>query len=189
MTPINYSGLAGTVLVYKIAGALASHGGTLDQVYSMATWIASRIATIGVSVGHAHVGFSFLIRFSCLNPFFSQVPGTAPMTADLSSSEIEIGMGIHNESGHSRLSPVPSLSQLIPQLLDFLTSVSDPDRAFVPFKSKDNVVLLVNNLGGVSELELGSVVAEARKELDARGFTVSRILAGTFMVRAICHDK
>lgn len=50
-----YSGLAGTVLVYKIAGALASRGGSLDQVYSIATWIANRIATIGVSVGHTHV--------------------------------------------------------------------------------------------------------------------------------------
>lgn len=93
-------------------------------------------------------------------------------------------MGIHNESGHTRLSPVPELFQLIPQLLDLLTSVSDPDRSFVPFKGKDNVVLLVNNLGSVSELELGGVVAEARKELDARGFTLSRILAGTFMVRS-----
>ncbi|KAF8817412.1 dihydroxyacetone kinase [Phlegmacium glaucopus] len=156
-------GLAGTVLVYKIAGALASRGGSLDQVYSMATWIANRIATIGVSVGHTHV------------------PGTAPMTSDLSSSEIEIGMGIHNESGHSRLSPVPKLSQLISRLLDFLTDVSDPVRSFVPFKSKDNVVLLVNNLGSVSELELGGIVAEAKEELDARGFTVSRILSGTFM--------
>ena len=93
-------------------------------------------------------------------------------------------MGIHNESGHTRFSPVPELSQLIPQLMDLLTSVTDSDRSFVPFKGKDNVVLLVNNLGSVSELELGGVVAEARKELDARGFTLSRILAGTFMVRS-----
>ena len=85
------------------------------------------------------------------------------------------------------MSPVPELSQLIPQLLNLLTSVSDPDRSFVPFKGKDNIVLLVNNLGSVSELELGGVVAEARKELDARGFTLSRILAGTFMVRS--HHK
>ena len=116
-----------------------------------------------------------------------QVPGTALGTADLSPSEIEIGLGIHNESGHTRLSPVPELYQLIPQLLDFLTSVSDPDRSFVPFKGKDNVVLLVNNLGSVSELELGGIVAEARIGLDARGFTLSRILAGTFMV--CCHHK
>ncbi|KAF8159508.1 dihydroxyacetone kinase [Crassisporium funariophilum] len=156
-------GLAGTVLVYKIAGALAHRGGSLDEVYSMATWISNRIATIGVSLGHTHV------------------PGTAPMASDLAHSEIEIGLGIHNESGHSRISPIPKLSELIPQLLDFLTSVTDQDRSFVPFKSKDKVVLLVNNLGSVSELEMGGIVAEVTKNLDARGFETSRVLAGTFM--------
>ncbi|KAF8906238.1 Dak1 domain-containing protein [Gymnopilus junonius] len=155
--------LAGTVLVYKAAGALAHRGGSLDEVYSLATWVASRIATIGVSLGHTHV------------------PGTAPMSSDLSASEIEIGLGIHNESGHTRVSPIPKLSELVPQLLDLLTSTSDADRSFVPFKGKDNVVLLINNLGGVSELELGGVVGEVRKELDARGFTTSRILSGSFM--------
>jgi dihydroxyacetone kinase len=90
-------------------------------------------------------------------------------------------LGIHNESGHIRLSPIPTLAELIPQLLDFLTSTTDPDRSFVPFQGKDNVVLLVNNLGGLSELEMGGIVAEARRQLDARGFTTSRILSGTFM--------
>lgn len=105
------------------------------------------------------------------------------MTSDLGVGEVEIGMGIHNESGHSRLSPVPKLSALIPKLIDFLTSTSDSDRSFVPFKGKDNVVVLVNNLGGMSELELSGIVAEVRRELDERGFTTSRVLCGTFMVR------
>ena len=105
------------------------------------------------------------------------------MSSDLSSSEIEIGLGIHNESGHTRVSPIPKLSELVPQLLDLLTSTTDRDRSFVPFKGKDNVVLLVNNLGGMSELELGGVVGEVRKELDARGLVTSRILSGSFMVR------
>lgn len=113
------------------------------------------------------------------------MPGTAPMSTDLSLSEIEIGMGIHNESGHSRLSPIPKLATLIPQLIDFLTSTSDQDRSFVPFKGKDNVVVLVNNLGGMSELELTGIVAEVRKELNGRGFTISRILCGTFMVSTL----
>jgi len=97
-------------------------------------------------------------------------------------------MGIHNESGHSRVSPIPKLDALVSQLLDFLTSTSDPDRSFVPFKGKDNVVLLVNNLGGLSELELGGIVAEVRKQLDTRGFVISRILSGTFMVRNCAKD-
>lgn len=91
-------------------------------------------------------------------------------------------MGIHNESGHQTVSPIPPLSELIPRLIDMMTSTSDPDRSFVPFKGRDNVVLLVNNLGGLSELELGAVVAETRNALDARGFTILRVLSGSFMV-------
>ncbi len=66
------------------------------------------------------------------------------MISDLGVGEVEIGMGIHNESGHSRLSPVPKLSVLIPKLIDFLTSTSDPDRSFVPFKGE-------GQCGGISE--------------------------------------
>jgi dihydroxyacetone kinase len=100
-------------------------------------------------------------------------------------------MGIHNESGHRRLSPVPPLNALIPQLLDLLTSTTDPERSFLPFKgSKDEVALLVNNLGGISELELSAIVAETRRALDARGIVVHRLLSGSFMVSRIsCHRK
>lgn len=98
-------------------------------------------------------------------------------------------MGIHNENGHKRVSPIPKLSDLVHQLLDFLTSTTDPDRSFVPFQEKGNkVVLLVNNLGGTSELELSGIVTEVKKQLDARGFTTCRVLAGTFMVGIIAFS-
>ena len=113
------------------------------------------------------------------------MPGTAAGESHLGPTEIEIGMGIHNEPGARRLSPIPPLSELIPELVENLISTSDPDRSFVPFKGAgDRVVLLVNNLGGTSELEMGAVVAEARKGLAARGVQVERAIAGTFMVRA-----
>ena len=49
------SGLAGTVLVYKIAGALAQTGASLHEVYSIAEWVSQNIATIGVGLEHCHV--------------------------------------------------------------------------------------------------------------------------------------
>ena len=66
-----------------------------------------------------------------------------------------------------------------------ITSTTDPEHSFVPFKNDgtDRVVLLVNNLGGLSELELGVIVRETKHALDARGIAVMRVLAGTFMVR------
>ena len=53
-------GLAGTVLVYKIAGALAQEGAELDEVHSIAEWVASNVVTIGASLGHVHVSYSTL---------------------------------------------------------------------------------------------------------------------------------
>ena len=117
-----------------------------------------------------------------------QVPGTAASDSHLGPAEIEIGMGIHNEPGHRRLSPIPPLRDLLPQLVEFLTVTTDPERSFLPFKNdgSDRVVLLVNNLGGTSELELTSVAAEARRALEKKGVKVDRLISGTFMV---CHNR
>ncbi|KAG9312962.1 dihydroxyacetone kinase [Chiua virens] len=158
-------GLAGVCLVYKIAGALAARGGSLDEVYSTAEYISSRLGTIGVGLEHCHV------------------PGTAVPDTHLGTNELEIGLGIHNESGHRRVSPVPPLNELIPNLIQTVTSTSDPDRSFVPFKNDgtDRVVLLINNLGGLGELELCAIVGETKKALDKHGIKTMRVLAGSFM--------
>ncbi|CAK5266067.1 unnamed protein product [Mycena citricolor] len=159
-------GLAGVVLVYKIAGALAAEGATLEEVYAVAQWVSGRVGTIGVGLEHCHV------------------PGTASPSHSLGTSEIEIGLGIHNEPGNQRLSCIPPLSELMVTLLDLITLTTDPERAYLPFQNdgKDEVVLLVNNLGGMSELELGGVVRAAHEELQKRQIVVRRVISGTFMV-------
>lgn len=166
-------GLAGTVFVYKIAGALARRGASLDDVHQTAEWVASRLGTIGVGLEHCHI------------------PGTSsPKLDPQANAGLEIGMGIHNESGHKRLSPVPPLPELMQQLLDLLTSTADPERSFLPFQGSgaDEIVLLVNNLGGLSELELGAVVVETLKSLEGRNIKVARILSGAFMVVPTCFQ-
>ncbi|KAG2121181.1 dihydroxyacetone kinase [Suillus cothurnatus] len=158
-------GLAGVCLVYKIAGALAQTGASVDEVYDVAQYVSSRLGTIGVGLDHCHV------------------PGTAVPDTHLGANELEIGLGIHNENGHRRISPVPPLNELIPTLLEMVTSTTDRERSFVPFKNDgtDRVVLLVNNLGGLSELELGGIVAEVGRALDKSGIKIMRLLSGSFM--------
>lgn len=59
MHHISYSfirGLAGTCLVYKIAGAMARRNGSLNEVYDISQWVAKRVGTIGVGLEHCHVG-------------------------------------------------------------------------------------------------------------------------------------
>jgi dihydroxyacetone kinase len=98
---------------------------------------------------------------------------------------IPIGMGIHNESGVKRLSPVPPLDELISHILDPLTSTTDPERSYLPLRGDgtDRVVLMVNNLGGISELELNAVTHAVTSQFENRRVTLVRILVGTFMVR------
>ena len=58
--------------------------------------------------------------------------------------------------------PGPTVDQLVDQLITMIISTKDSDRAFDPFLggNKDRVIALVDNLGGLSELELGSISGE-----------------------------
>lgn len=93
-------------------------------------------------------------------------------------------MGIHNEAGNKRVSPIPPMDQLIDQLITMIVSTDDKDRSYVPFHGggQDQVVGLVNNLGGLSELELGSIAGEVSRQLKVKGLSVQRLISGTFMV-------
>jgi dihydroxyacetone kinase len=144
-------GIAGTVLVHKISGALAAIGGTsLKQVAALAALVAENVVSVGSSLGHVHV------------------PGRAMSSEDdaaLGHDEIEIGMGIHNEQGYRRMK-APELPELIRLLLGQLLSKDDPDRNYLEVvENTEGWVLMVNNLGGVSPLEMGGITAEVVKQL------------------------
>lgn len=76
------------------------------------------------------------------------------------------------------------MGQLIDQVIAMIVSTEDKDRSYVPFRGGglDQVVVLVNNLGGLSELELGSVAGEVSRQLKVKGLSVQRLISGTFMV-------
>ncbi|KPV78333.1 uncharacterized protein RHOBADRAFT_23334 [Rhodotorula graminis WP1] len=157
-------GLTGTVLVYKLAGALAAQGASLDDVEHVARVVSERCGTIGMGLEHCHV------------------PGTEKGEAYLKDDEAEIGMGIHNEPGIRKVSPIPSAAKLVDEFLTTLTSTSDEERSYLPFEKDGNeVILVVNNLGGLPELELGVVVKEAAEWLANKHIKVKRAVAGSFM--------
>lgn len=157
-------GIAGTVLVIKIAGALAEEGRSLDEVTRVANLVSQNLVSVGASLSRVHV------------------PGRRddedPSTV-LSEGEIEIGMGIHNEAGSSRKKL--ALPELVGEMLDQLISTNDPERSFLILNSNE-VVLLANNLGGVSPLEMGGITAEVIKQLKSTwNIRPVRVLCGTFM--------
>ena len=92
-----------------------------------------------------------------------QVPGTRSGESHLGADEYELGMGIHNEPGTQKL-PLKSTADLVDNMLSKITDTTDKDRSFVPFKGdgSDEVVLLVNDLGSISELEMGGITNEGK---------------------------
>ncbi|WVW82122.1 dihydroxyacetone kinase [Kwoniella bestiolae CBS 10118] len=163
-TIVGRRGLAGTILVYKIASALSDQGANLDNVEDVAKYVTSRLGTIGVGLDHCHV------------------PGTKAGESHLEENQLELGMGIHNESGTHKLE-IPSIAELVDQMLFKITNTNDPERSYVPFKGdgSDEVVLLVNNLGAISELEIGGITSEAVKWLQSKNIKTRRVLSGTYM--------
>ncbi len=70
-------------------------------------------------------------------------------------------MGIHNEPGTTKLS-LPKTSELVATMLKTITDTTDSDRSFVPFKGdgSDEVMLMVNCLGAISQLEMSGITHE-----------------------------
>ncbi|KAI1266713.1 dihydroxyacetone kinase [Xylariaceae sp. FL1019] len=162
-------GIAGTVLVscpsmemvHKIAGALAAQGACLDEVYKVAKLTADNLVSVGASLERVHVPGRVALEDGSLGP-----------------DEVEIGMGIHNEAGSSRAQV--ELPELVKTMLAQLLDKNDTDRAFLNVNSNE-VVLLINNLGGVSVLELGGITAEVIQQLEQWGIQPVRMLTGTYM--------
>lgn len=67
-------------------------------------------------------------------------------------------------------------------MLKYMLDQSDEDPAFLSVSSSDETVLLINNLGGVSVLEMGGITSEIVSQLNNDyGIHPVHIIAGTFM--------
>ncbi|WP_104198047.1 dihydroxyacetone kinase subunit DhaK [Cryobacterium sp. M15] len=147
-------GVAGTILVEKIAGAAAERGDDLDAVTAVAEKVNSDVRTMGVA----------------LTPCV--VPHAGEPSFTLADDEIEIGIGIHGEPGRERIKLEPA-DAIVDRLLG-------PILEDLPFASGDEVLLLVNGMGGTPQIELYIVFRRAAEVLQERGITVTRSLVGNY---------
>jgi dihydroxyacetone kinase-like protein len=148
-------GVAGTVLIEKIAGAAADRGDNLDAVLAIAEKVNSQVRSMGVALT------------ACT------VPHVGKPSFDLEDNEIEIGIGIHGEPGRHRIPMAPADSiteQLVAPILEDLKA---------PAGAK--VLLFVNGMGGTPESELYIVYNHARKLLADAGLVVTRSLVGNYI--------
>ena len=149
-------GVAGTVFVEKIAGAVAERGADLAEVARLARKTDDNARTMGLALT------------SCT------VPAVGHPTFDLPENQIELGVGIHGEPGRKR-DELPSANEMAQMLID-------PVLADLDFTVGENgVVLLVNGLGGTPLIELYLMCAEFSRLLDAAGITATRTLVGNYV--------
>jgi phosphoenolpyruvate---glycerone phosphotransferase subunit DhaK len=147
-------GTGATVFVEKIAGALAEEGADLAAVAALAREVNDRSRSFGVALS------------SCV------VPAAGKPTFELGDSEIELGIGIHGEPGRTRVAHT-SAAELAAVALDAV-------RADLPVDDQD-LLVMVNGMGGTPLIELYLMFNEVRRYLEARGARVARNLVGNYI--------
>ncbi|NLS70523.1 DAK2 domain-containing protein [Bradyrhizobium brasilense] len=126
-------GIAGTLFVHKIAGAVSESGGDLEAVTAAARRAASNVMSIGMSLD------------TCT------VPGS-PKENRIRPGEIELGLGIHGEAGAAKL-----------PYLGARQAMADAVARLVPRMSGSGYAALLNNLGSTTALEMSVLAQELRQ--------------------------
>ncbi|MGL6202543.1 MAG: dihydroxyacetone kinase subunit DhaK [Lachnospiraceae bacterium] len=148
-------GVAGTVLVHKIAGAAAEEGLALTKVKSVAQHAADSVRSIGFALS------------SCV------VPAAGVPTFEIGSKEMEYGVGIHGEPGRSR-ETAASADELAKRMTKELTKE-------LGIKAGDTVTVLVNGFGSSPLQELYILNQAVYRELADLEIQVYRSFVGNYM--------
>lgn len=166
-------GVAGTLLVHKVAGFVAERGDDLTAVTEAAEAASCAIATMGVALSSCHLPDE-------------QTGQRVP------DGSVEMGLGIHGEPGVDVMQTQNS-QQIVQHLLEKVMPDNDQPRA-----------LLINNLGGMSALEMSLVTrdliesplsrgsdyligpAPLMTALDMKGFSVTSMTLTPLFEEAIC---
>ncbi len=147
-------GVAGDMMVLKIAGAAGRKHRQLDDIYWLAEKANQHTRTIGVALS------------AC------SLPQTGTFNFEIPEDEFELGMGIHGEPGVRRQKMVPA-DLLVTELVDRLSEDMD-------LKAGDEVCLVVNNLGAATYSELLIANRKVHQLLGEREIRIHDTLIGSY---------
>lgn len=152
-------GLAGTILVLKVAGAAAAAGLSLADVAAEAKRASEVVGTMGVALS------------------VCTLPGQA--TSDrLGPGKMELGLGIHGEPG-ADVADIQPVDVIVSHVLKQILS---PETNYVPITRGNRVVLMINGLGATPLMELMIASGKAVPKLQLEhGLAVDRVYTGSFM--------
>jgi dihydroxyacetone kinase-like protein len=139
-------GLAGCIPLYKVAGAAAEAGKSLDEVYDIAERFNKQMATLAVAMtGATH-------------------PQNGQAISELPDDEMEIGMGQHGEAGGGR-TKILTADQTAERMIQPLVQA-------VQAASGDTAMLIINGVGATTMMEMSLVFRAAYRLLKQQGIQV-----------------
>jgi len=147
-------GVAGTVVVERIVGAVAEDGADLAACKARGERVNQATRSMGVALT------------SCT------VPAAGRPTFDIGEKEMEMGVGIHGEPGRRRVALAPA-DEIARTMMEAITSDLAP-------KAGAPLLLLVNGFGGTPLMELYLMYDAARRFCAGRNLTVARSLVGNY---------
>ena len=147
-------GVAGTILVHKIAGAKAEQGATLEEVKSVAEKVIANVRTMGMAITPC------------------TVPAAGKPGFELGEDEMEIGIGIHGEPGTHR--------EKLGKANDIAKHLLDKILADIDYAGKE-VVVIVNGMGGTPLMELYIINNFVQDYLKEKGIKVYDTMVGNYM--------
>ena len=147
-------GVAGEVLMWKVGGAKAALGATLDEVVTVAQKAIDNCRSLGVG----------------LTP--CTIPAVGKPNFDIADGQMEVGIGHHGEPGMAvqSLATADEIAELI----------LEPILADLPFQSEDEVVVLLSGLGGTPVMELYILYNHVEEILRGHGVRIYRSYVGDY---------
>lgn len=147
-------GVAGMVFAFKVGGAKADQGASLDEVEAVVKKALANTRTMGVALG------------PCILPAVGK-PG---FTID--EGEMELGMGIHGEPGVKR-GPLESADSIADSMLETI-------QKDMPLQSGDRVAVMVNGLGATPLEELYILYRRVHHHLKTQGVSIHQPFIGEY---------
>ena len=152
-------GLVGIVNVMKIAGALSEQGKSLEQIVHVASSAAANMGTIGVSLS------------GC------SIPGSGS-SFELHASEMELGLGAHGEAGVKRMK-IQLADDTVLTMINHMTNENNASR--LTLTPGTQVAVTMNNLGGLSAVEMHVLARKVIMDLEKKDILVDRFYLGHLM--------
>ena len=152
--PSNRRGVVGEFFAWKLAGAKAESGGSLEECKAVAEKVNQCTRTLGVAITPC------------------TVPAKGTPTFTLTEDEMEYAVGHHGEPGTAKIK-MRSANEIAEKMLDDV--IKD-----LPFKSGDEVAVLINGLGGTPPLELYICYRRVKQLLDQGKIKIYKPFVGEF---------